>query len=92
MRDLMNDTLLPDCQLGDQMWGYAVRMAMEMSDKLVQQSDRVLHRLFNIGIYDWSGFDTQGPEGIWSMWHSALIGHRLQVLLGIEQNKVHQFS
>ena len=52
MHDPANDTTLPECHLDDQMWGFAIRMAEETFDKNVQQSNHVLHCLFNIGIYD----------------------------------------
>ena len=67
MCDLGTDTLLPECHLDDQMWGFAVRMAIEMLDKNVQQIDCVLHCLFSIGIFDWAGFNVRGPGGIRSM-------------------------
>ena len=88
MRDLLNNSLLLECHLDDQMWGYAIRMAMEMSDKTVQQSDRILHCLFNIRIFDWASFDVWGPEGIWSMRYSALLGHQLFKMIEEQLTKV----
>ena len=88
MRDFLNDSLLLECHLNDQMWGYAIRMATETLDKTVQQSDRVLHRLFNIRIFDWAGFDMRGPEGVQSMQYSALLGHQLFKMIEEQSTKV----
>ena len=88
MHDLKNDTTLLECHLDDQMWGFTIRMVEETFDKNVKQSDRVLHCLCNIGLYDWNSFDVQGLEGIWSMRYSAVMGHRLFKMIGDKQTKV----
>ena len=49
MHNLENNTLLPECHLDDQMWGFAIKIATKMFNKNVQQNDHVLHHLFTLG-------------------------------------------
>ena len=58
-------------------------------DNCGRQKDHVLHHLIRIGIHDWASFNIRGPEGIWSMTYTAVIGNRLFRLLEEESTKVH---
>ena len=80
---------LDDCHNNDTIWGLAVQLALQLAEGSVCQKDHVLHRLIQIGIHDWTGFDVRGPEGIQSMTYAAIIGNRLFRLLEEESTKVH---
>ena len=66
-------------------------MAKELIDKEINSQDMVLSWLFNMGIFDWTDPDVRGPEGIRSMWYSAVLGHRLFKLISQEESKVIAF-
>ena len=79
---------LDDCHNDDTIWGLAMKTAFELVNNRVCQKDHVLHRLIWIGIHDWVSFDVRGPEGIWSMTYTAIIGNCLFRLLEEESTKV----
>ena len=79
---------LDDCHNDDAIWGLAVKTLFELVDNHVCQKDHILHRLNRISIHDWTSFDVWGPEGIWSMTYTAVIGNRLFRLLEEESTKM----
>ena len=79
---------LDDCHNDNAIWGLAVKTVLELVDNRVCQKDHVLHHLIRIGIHDWASFDVWGPEGIWSMTFTAIMGNRLFRLLEEESTKV----
>ena len=86
---LWGENALEECHFDDTLWGYAIRMSEETLNKNVKQCNIVLHHLFNIRIYDWADLNIWGPEGIWLMWYSAIMGHRLFKMIMDEGKKVY---
>ena len=79
---------LDDYHNDDAIWGLAVKTSFELINNRIWQKDHVLHHLIHIGINNWTGFDIQGPEGIWSMTYTAVIRNHLFKLLEEESTKV----
>ena len=79
---------LDDCHNDNTIWGMAVKASFQLADNSVCQKDHLLHCLIRIGIHDWTGINVWGPEGIWSMTYTVVMGNCLFRLMEDESVKV----
>ena len=63
---------LVEWNLDDALWLYSIRNSevLRLWDSDLIRDD-VLHRLFHMGIYDWSEADRKGPESTRAMRHAT---------------------
>ena len=72
-----NDALY-ECHWDDHLWGYTCHMAKALHVRDLQSFvDPVLHQLFVMGTFDWSGKNCCEAASTQAMCHSTVIGSRL---------------
>ena len=77
---------LPQCYNDDALFGYMVRMVGQMNyDRRQQMNDEVLHRLLQMGIFDWKGEDKPMHQATRAIrFSTAIAGRIIPRLLDVE--------